>query len=173
MILACGLSFLVIHWPQGKNATFSKHAAAQRITIIYYIVLFAAVLPLLLLFFIYWLTPTFRLSPWFIIFGATSELLQHAVTLIPELAGRRAHWHRALTGLSAALLPLMLVVVIAAPYVSNVEKMVTGAGIITMLGIASYHRLSSNKAEPHNELILQAVYYGTFFVVILVLTYMA
>lgn len=64
-ISAAALAVLVRVWPQGTHKTFSQHAAAHRQAIVYYVVLFSVVLPLLLLFFLGWFVPALHVSRWF------------------------------------------------------------------------------------------------------------
>jgi hypothetical protein len=171
LLLTIGLTFLITRWPLGRHATFSKHAAAQRITIIYYIGLFALALPVLLLFFIGWFVPTFHIAYWFVVFAVASQLLQHAVTIIPETGGWRTSWHRFLTGCSALLLVPMLALVIASPAIVGFARGLALFSFSCMISIIFYQVLIANKMNPRNQLILQTGYYGAFFMALLGVTY--
>ncbi len=82
-----GLGFLVFKWPQGKHMTFSQHAAAQKVSIFYYFFLMCFITPFYVIFFLWWLVPTFNLSSWFSIFVLSSLFFQILCTLVPELPG--------------------------------------------------------------------------------------
>ncbi len=158
---------------QGKNATFSQHAAAQKKTIIYYVVLFVVALPILLAFFIGWFVPMFHLSAWFIVFAIASELLQHSVTIIPEVGDWKTKWHQFLTACSAILLIPMLLILLVAPRIGSGGKAVAATSLVLMAATLLYVRATATKGKPKNLLLLQVGYYGCFFAAILAITYLA
>jgi hypothetical protein len=170
-ILASGLLFLVVHWPQSRHATFSNHAAAQRTTIWYYIGLFGISLPLLLIFFGWWFVPTLHLTPWFLLLALGSELLQHIVTIIPEVGGWKTTWHRWLTAGSSLLLLPMLGILLTSNVLGLPTRSVAAISLTGLVLIVFYQVLIANKAEPKNQLLFQAAYYGLFFVPIIMATY--
>ncbi len=172
LILVFGLTILALRWPQGIHATFSRHAAAQKKTIIYYIVLFLLALPTLLVFFITWLVPALHLSKWFIVLAVTSMVLQHAVTLIPEIGGWRSKWHGILTACSALLLIPMLFLIIIAPIGTTGSKLISVACLVVMASIVTYQLLIADKQKLRYLLFLQAGYYGAFFTAMLTVTYL-
>src|SRR5687768_4830790 len=104
VILFAGLFYIVNKWPQGKHITYSQRIATSKQGIIYYILLFSLVLPLLILFFVKWFIPAFNLSPWFGFFVFASSLSQYLCTLIPEVGGRKSRYHRFFAFSSALLL---------------------------------------------------------------------
>ncbi len=170
-ILLIGLTFLAIRWPKGVHATFSQHAAVQKKTIVYYIVLFILALPPLTAFFIFWFVPTFHLSTWFIAFAVLSELFQHSVTFIPEVGGWKTKWHVFLTNCSAALLVPMLLILLASSYVTGIAKIITLLGLFSMLSITAYFQSMKLANKLKYLMLLQVGYYGAFFIAILVTAY--
>jgi len=173
LILTSGLAFLVYTWPLGRHATFSQHAAAQKHTVLYYIALFAASLPMLFIFFVGWFVPRFNLPSIFSICAALSITLQHAVTLIPEVGGWKTTWHRILTGFSATLLLPMVWILTSSPHIPQSARILSAIALIIMVGIMLYHVLLADKETPKNQLLLQSGYYGAFFLVVLFTTYVA
>jgi hypothetical protein len=135
LILLCGLLFLVLKWPQSKRMTFSQHVAAHKQAVLYYILLFSAVLPLLLLFFVHWFVPTFGLSYWFSIFILASSILQYACTLIPEVGGWKTTVHQWLAGLSAICLMPAMIVLMRSSILTPLGEGVVALGLLGMLGI--------------------------------------
>jgi hypothetical protein len=170
LVLFLGLTFLVYRWPQDKGLTFSQHAAAQRVSIGYYIGLFTVVLPLLNLFFIEWFVPTLRLSEWFIICVVVSSVAQFACTLIPEIAGIRAKWHRALAGLSALLLAPPLGLLLFSDHIYAWLKIVILLCLVVMTSVIGAASFIRGKALGWQA---QALYFSAFFVAILSVTYLA
>ena len=169
LILVLGLGFILWRWPQGKHLTFSQHVAVARYKRIYYIVLFAIALPLLLIFFGQWFVPTFGLSMWFTIFVSLAALAQCICTLIPELEGWRKKSHQLLAGISAlSLLPPLgyIVVTTHIPIVGRVISVVSLLGMVGVIGI-----LLLRKGSRYH-LVLQVVYYVAFFLPILVISYL-
>lgn len=169
-ILAAGLCFLVLRWPQEKTKTFSQHAAMYRHTICYYIGLFAIVLPLLVLFFAKWFAPMLNLSPWFMRFIIASCVAQFACTLIPELMGWREKVHRALAGFSAiTLLPPMLIITTTLRP-DNWLRYITASCMTIMVVILI---VSSKNGGKRIGWMAQASYFTAFFAAILAVTYLS
>jgi hypothetical protein len=169
-ILTCGLLFLVVKWPQSKHVTFSAHAAAYQHTIFYYNFLFAAVLPLLLLFFSVWFVPHFHLSFYFLIFLFLSSILQYIVTIIPEVGGWKTMVHRALAFLSAIFLLPPLGFIIFSNTISLVGRTTAVVSFIVMLAIICVVGIKRSKQK--HLLLLQTGYFAAFFSAILVATYL-
>jgi hypothetical protein len=169
-LLLLGLSFVVIKWPQGKHLTFSQHVAKQKESIVYYTLLFGVVLPILILFFVGWFTPTFKLNPWFNVLLIVSSITQLSCTLIPEVGGWKTQYHRALAGISAiCLIPALLFVVIA-NQVSMTARVLSAVGVLAMLVIAVI--VAKNNGKHSHFLILQSAYFVAFFIPILVASYL-
>jgi hypothetical protein len=168
-ILLCGLTFIVWRWPQGKHVTFSGHVAVARYKIIYYIVLFAAALPLLMLFFIKWFAPTFNLSGWFSISLIISAVAQQACTLIPETGGWKTRWHAILAGISAFSLLPPLILILTTNQIPTIGRVVTFISLLCMASIVTI--VAIHKGAGHH-LTLQAAYYAAFFAPILAISYL-
>lgn len=160
---------LVRKWPQGFHATFSQHAAAYRHTILYYNLLFTIVLPLLVLFFVGWFAPYFELPPVFTICLVISAVAQYIVTIIPETGGWKTRWHRIITAISALLILPALTVLLFAPSLSFVGRLIVLVGLFVMLGILVFAVIVNGK---HRYLLwLQAGYYTAFLMPILLVAY--
>lgn len=169
VITVMGLLFLVRKWPKGSQYTFSQHSAAHKASTIYYSALFAVMLPLLLLFFIKWFIPTFKLSIWFTILIVLSAATQFTCTLVPESGGLKSKYHRLLAGCSAVLLlPAMYILIVSGNITTSMTMLAfTMLGI--MLGITAF--LAVAKGAHKYLLFLQAGYFACFFVAILGITY--
>jgi hypothetical protein len=169
-MLMVGLTFTVKRWPGGLHMTFSQHAAANRWSIIFYSSLFLVTLPLLLWFFASWFVPEKGLPAAFLWFAGIAVLFQIVCTWVPEAGGLRTIAHRTLTGISGvAMLPLVVMIAVS-PNLSGLVRATAWAVLLIMvvlLGIALKHQKGYRWA-----LLLQAGYYGAFFVAILVTTYL-
>jgi hypothetical protein len=171
VILLCGLTFLAIKWPQGKHATFSQHAAAQKFTVLYYILLFTITLPMLLAFFVGWFVPYFKLGIWYSVCIIASAIAQFTCTLVPETGGRKTTYHRLLAGVSALLLLPPLALMLVADSIPAIGKFVTLASLLIMVAIIATLVILQNKRSY--SLLLQTGYFGAFFAAILYVGYLA
>ena len=90
LLLAAGLAFTVTKWPGGQHMTFSQHAAASRLSRIFYSILFIILLPTLYLFFILWLVPFKGLPSAFLWFAVVSILFQIVSSWFPDAGGKKA-----------------------------------------------------------------------------------
>lgn len=169
ILLSIGLGFVLIKWPRGNLFTFSQHVAAQKISIIYYRILFTLVLPLLLLFFICWFVPTYRLSIWFTVSIVISSIMQYIATLIPEVGGWKTKYHRVLAGLSAILLLPLLIFILMSDSIHQTSKIITLLSMSTMITIIGL--LIKGKGRHKYILFLQTGYFLAFFVAICATTY--
>ena len=169
-ILAAGLTYIVVKWPNSKHATFSQHIAASKVSIIYYIVLFGVVLTLLTLFFLKWFIPTFEPSMWFSVFVITSSIAQFACTLIPEVGGWRTLSHRVLAGLSGLLLIPALSLLLYSENIRDFGKVLVVLGLGFMMSVIFTVLLQ--KGKPRYSLMLQTAYFTAFFLPILIIAYL-
>jgi hypothetical protein len=169
-ILAAGLTYIVVRWPNSKHITFSQHIAASKASIIYYIVLFGVVLTLLTLFFIKWFIPNFEPSIWFGVFVITSSIAQFACTLIPEVGGWQSVSHRALAGLSGLLLIPALSLLLYSENIRDFGKVFVALGLSLMMSVIFTVLLQ--KGKPRYALVLQTTYFTAFFLPILIITYL-
>jgi hypothetical protein len=170
LILAVGLGFIIKRWPSGKNRTFSQHIAASRQGIVYYIGLFAVVLPILLLFFLRWFIPTNSFSWVFISAIVGAAILQFLCTLVPEVGGWKSTVHRFLAFTSAILLLVPIALIAISSNVSTVAMVVALLSFTAMSGIVLF--LVAKNAEHESLLIIQTSYYALFFLAILSATYL-
>lgn len=169
IILVSGLAFVALKWPEGRHLSFSQHVAKHKGRIIYYSILFAVALPLLLLFFLGWFIPTFNLSFWFGLFIVASSVTQYACTLIPEAGGWKTRYHRLLAGASAIFLIPALFTLLLSNSIEIVAKLVIFVSLAIMLGVI--FQLAKNKGQHHQFLLLQSAYFIAFFVPILLIAY--
>jgi hypothetical protein len=169
LILLIGLVILALRWPQGINKTFSQHAAAQKVTIIYYIALFLLVLPILYIFFYKYFVPHYQLSNLVLYLVAFSSLAQIACTFIPETGGMKTIIHQLFAGVSGLLLIAVIGYLMAASTISSFDKIIMGASLAIMLFILSL--VIVWKRSPLPQLLLQSVYFGVFFIAILFATF--
>lgn len=169
ILIIFGLAFLVLKWPQSIHKTFSAHAAAYRHTIIYYIVFFSIVLPLLVSFFVGWFVPHFHLSVWFSVCIVVSSVFQYFAACIPEVGGWKTTYHRVLSFWSVIFLLPPIVFVIFADSISPIGRLAASISLPIMLGIIGVVAVRRNKQRYH--LLLQTGYYVAFFVAILTATY--
>lgn len=161
---------MIIRWPQGKHATFSQHVAPRRQSIIYYSALFCIVLPILLLFFVGWFTPTFNLPVWFNLFIVASSITQIVCTLIPETGGWKTTYHRMLAGLSATcLIPALLLIAFSNQF-DGISRVLAVLGTAAMLGIII--TLIRSGGKHSHFLLLQSTYYAVFFIPVLTASYL-
>ncbi len=170
LLLIAGLTFTVTRWKGGLHMTFSRHAATNRGSKIFYALLFLVTTPMLLLFFMAWFVPTKHLPTTFLWFATIASIFQILCTWIPEVGGRKTVVHRILAGVSAvALLPLVYIIAIASQ-ISTLAHYISWSGLLLMLlilGIA----LANQKAHRF-ALLLQIAYFAIFFIVILTTTYL-
>lgn len=170
LLLIVGLTFTVTKWKGGLHLTFSQHVAAKRSSQVFYSLLFLLTLPLLLLFFTAWLIPTKHLPNSFLWFAAVAILFQIVCTWFPEEGGKKTIVHRVLTTISGiALLPLMIIIALS----TNLSMIVRNAAWIAFaIMIALLGTALNNQKGYRYALLLQIGYYATFFIVILMTTYL-
>jgi hypothetical protein len=169
LILVVGLVTLALKWPQGIHKTFSQHAAAQKVTIVYYIALFLLALPILYTFFYKYFVPHYQLSQVILYLVAASSLTQIACTFVPETGGVRTRVHRLFAGVSGLLLLAVTGCLLAAPTISSFDKAILGTSLAVMLFTLSLMIVWKRSSSP--QLLLQSVYYGAFFAAILLVTF--
>lgn len=169
IVLLVGLLFIVWKWPEGQHHTFSQHVAVRKERILYYVLLFSVVLPLLLCFFIGWFVPTFELSAWFNVYLSVSSITQYVCTLIPEVGGWRTTYHRLLAGISAVFLLPPLFILLMAGSIATGGKVLAAVGLLVMLGIICL--VAAGRGTHRRLLVLQASYFAAFFLPILYIAY--
>src|SRR3989344_1095390 len=170
ILLICGLYFLTKRWPISIDTTFSQHAATNRQSYVYYIVLFVVTLPLLVIFFGHWFVPTFHVSKMFLLLFFTSCVTQILCTLFPE-KGRWRIPHQILAGVSAILLVLCMSMLSTAIAIPLVFQLIFIVGLICMLTIIVITALQGAKLK--RKMIFQIVYYVAFFIPVLAITYIS
>ncbi|HSX28203.1 MAG TPA: hypothetical protein VLF60_02025 [Candidatus Saccharimonadales bacterium] len=169
VLLVVALLFLVWKWPQGKHMTFSQHAAAHRSAMLYYFLIFTAVLPLLLLFFLGWFVRAFQLPGAFTISIVLAVCFQYSVTIIPEVGGWKTRYHVTGASISALAMLTALLILLVAPTVNGIGKSVTLLSVAAMVVLLYIGAI--NKIKHTHLLFLQASYYIAFFAAILTVTY--
>ena len=160
-------------WPYGKDHTFSQHVARHKSAILYYIGLFAVVLPLLLLFIFNWFVPTFN-PP--LVFGyliVLAAAAQFACTLVPETGGRKTTAHQMLAYLAAdCLLPVTFIIALLTTVssIARIIAVVSSLVMVSIIGIMVWAYFK-NHGRHKDLLILQSVYFAVFFITLLITTY--
>lgn len=173
LITVTGLSIILKIWPYGINRTFSQHVARHKAGIIYYIVLFLVILPLLLLYIYKWFIPTFNPPALFGFFIIVASISHFACTLVPETGGYKTFVHQMLAYLSAdCLLPATFIIMLT-PAVSLAGKIAAGmSSIIMLIIVAVFVKAYVKDHGQHKYLLaLQGSYFALFFITLLVATY--
>lgn len=173
LIAAIGLLIILKLWPYGAHRTFSQHIARHRAGIIYYILLFLIILPLLLLYIFKWFIPTFQPPALFGVFIILSTVSHFACTLVPETGGRKTTIHQMLAYLGAdCLLPATFLITLT-PSISFAGRIVAAISSMAMaIIIATFVKTyAKNNGEHKYLLILQATYFALFFATLLTATY--
>lgn len=170
LLLVIGLAFVVVRWPRGIRYTFSQHIATSKSGILYYIGLFAVVLPILVAFVAKYFVPGYGITPavtWLIVLSA---IMQFACTLVPETGGRRTTIHQLLAGISGGLLlPALALSLITGTDFSTAGLVVGWLAFGTMLTVLATIVLLKSKKLPN--LLLQSTYFAAFFVALITLVY--
>lgn len=169
LLLAAGLTFVVLKWPRGVQYTFSQHVAPRNSSSIFYSLLFIVTLTLLVIFFASYFIPTYELPIPFKQLLVISCVAQILCTFFPERGKEKTNIHRVFAGISAACLPMLLAILSVWPTIDSFDKILISACLVIMLAIlylAFFTRLRKTHA-----LILQIVYNLAFFLPILFLAY--
>ncbi len=169
LLLAAGLTFVVLKWPRGVQYTFSQHVAPRNSSSIFYSLLFIVTLTLLVIFFASYFIPTYELPIPFKQLLVISCVAQILCTFFPERGKEKTKIHRVFAGISAACLPLLLAILSVWPTIDSFDKILTGVCFVIMLAIlclAVFTRLRKTHA-----LILQIAYNVAFFVPLLLIAY--
>lgn len=170
LLIIAGLTFTVMKWPGGLHMTFSQHVARRRSSKVFYSVVFMTTLPLLMAFFVAWLVPTKNLSNEFLLYAAIAIVFQIVCTWVPEEGGRKTIVHRILTSISGiALLPLMYIIATSANLPMTIRN-ASWIGLVVMISLLVI-ALKNQKGYRY-ALLLQIGYYATFFIVIMMVTYL-
>lgn len=175
LITVIGLSVILKVWPYGINRTFSQHVARHKASIIYYILLFSIILPLLLLYIFNWFIPTFNPPALFGFLLVLASVSQYGCVLVPETGGRKTFMHQMLAFLAAdCLLPATLVVALT-PAVSPIGRAVAAISSLLMATIIAIFvkAYTKNKGQHKYLLVIQASYFALFFITLIVATYTA
>jgi magnesium-transporting ATPase (P-type) len=170
VMLAAGLAYIPWRWPRSRHHTFSQHVAAHKQATLYYVILFAAVLPLLIWFFASWFVPVFKLSAWFNVFIIASSVTQLACTLVPETGGRKTRYHQSLAAASAICLLPPMVLLLNTDTISSTGQIMATLGLTVMLVLAGV--VIAHRGKPKNFLIIQIGYFAAFFGPILAISYL-
>lgn len=170
VLLIIGLITVIKKWPHNASYSFSQHVAPKKSSILYYAALFFITMPLLVLFIMKWFTPQFGVSRWFGVLTLISAVAQCICTLVPETGGRKSLYHRFFAGLSAIVLIPSSLILLLWSRIDFIDKMLLGLGVVTMLWVVTI--VVRSRAQHDNFLILQSVYFASFFVPILYISYL-
>jgi hypothetical protein len=175
LITVIGLSVILKIWPYGINRTFSQHVARHKASIIYYILLFSIILPLLLLYIFNWFIPTFNPPTLFGFLLVLASVSQYGCVLVPETGGCKTFIHQMLAFLEAdCLLPATLLIALT-PAVSPIGRAVAAISSLLMATIIAIFVKAyvKNKGQHKYLLVIQASYFALFFITLIVATYTA
>lgn len=154
--LITALSLMFVIWPGSIHKTFSQNAARNKASIRYYAVTFIVFLSMFTL--VMWSAfgrwSHYKLDDvwlWYVT-GATAQIV---AVLVPEVGGRRTYIHRIAADVSAisALLVLIFIQVMSWPWVLIALPIMILIILFTLL----------KKGNPRYALILQIIYFSTFF----------
>lgn len=169
LILLCsGLYFLVKRWPKGVDATFSQHAVTNKVSYVFYILLFVVSLLPLIIFFDRWFAPTYSVTEIFLTLIILSCLAQIACTFFIE-KGRWTVPHRMFAGISAVLLMPCMLILANTNEISVTSRSFFVIGLLTMLIVVIVALVKRDRLK--SQMLYQIGYYSAFFVPILIATY--
>jgi uncharacterized membrane protein len=164
-----GFAFITIAWPGNRHLTFSQHVARRKTSILFYILLFSATLPLLSLFFLEYFTDKIGAPIWLNAIILLSAITQYACTYIPEIGGIRSTLHRILAGISGiALIPALVIIELSSTVL--LDSLFCLIGLAVMLDCICITVLA--KGKPQNALLLQTFYFAGFFIPVLFIEYL-
>lgn len=157
--LVAGLAYVAVHWRYGIQYTFSQHVARHTDGIVFYIVLFLSTLPPLVVSYFETLLSKFHLPLWSGMALAGAALAQILCTFFPERSPQLIRVHRALAGLSAGSLLIVMAgcALGAAPLEATVSRLSLGAMVIVAA-------TALTRTGRRSALLLQAAYFGVFFI---------
>lgn len=170
LLLAAGLTFVVLKWPRGIQYTFSQHVAPKNSSSIFYSLLFIVTLTLLLIFFASYFIPSYELPILFKQLLVISCVAQILCTFFPERGKERTKIHRVFAGISAACLPLLLAILSVWSTIDGVDKILVRVCFVIMMAILCFAVFT--KLKSTHALILQIAYNIAFFVPILFIAYL-
>lgn len=173
LITVSGLLVILKVWPYGMDRTFSQHVARHRASIIYYILLFSIILPLLLSYIFNWFIPTFNPPAIFGFLLILASVSQYGCVLVPETGGRKTFIHQMLAFLAAdCLLPATFLIAMtsAVSPAGRIVAMISSLFMATIIAIF-VKAYTKNKGQHKYLLVIQASYFALFFITLLVATY--
>jgi hypothetical protein len=170
--LACTAGwFLLRRWPQGRASSISRHAGRQRTS--YF--LFASTLTLCgLLFSLFmwrWFGPTIGADWPFYVFLGLAIIFQLLTAWLPDngQGGKISQTHGLVAFSMALMMQLLVACVALAPDVQPISRM-TAWLVFTLMAIFWYLFLFVKRSRGH-FLIFQTLYIASFYVVIVLASY--
>lgn len=162
------LAFMVRKWPGNKSMSYSAHAAATRLGIIYYFVVFSVHLFLFYLFVVNWFVPTFHLPKLFSALLIVAMMGQLAALIVPTTGGRKTIIHDITAYIMHMLLmPLCLFIVFS----QNFSLFARAFAMLTAIYMVSVWLLLGLKKAKSHHFWLQTAYGLSFHTAILVAVY--
>lgn len=121
-------------WPVNQTKTFSHHAAATKYSYLLLAVVQAMMLPLFVLFVLFWFSPTYDMPLAFNILVTISMLGLTIAALVPVTSGWKERVHNSCASLAYFLnIPVLLLLIIV-PTISFPAKVL---GLMTIAGVVS------------------------------------
>jgi len=169
VIIWTSLFYMIRRWPGNKTMTFSAHAAATKVGIIYYWIVFTAHLVFFYLFVSKWFVPSLQLPKMFTIVTFVAVLGEFVALCVPTTGGRKTQIHDVSSYIMFILLMPLSLLIFFSPQVSLIARITAFLAAIYMV-IAWVLFAITKKAQNHS-LLLQTSYAMSFQLAILLATY--
>lgn len=165
-----GLLFLIKKWPGDRSLTFSQHAARREESIIFYFVLWAAVLPLFYWFMVGPFSDTVGLGTFFKIFVTFSSLCMLGAAIVPETKGWRVLWHRIFAyAMAYSLCPIVFIILIQGDISKIAQVVILASSLVMLVGVVK--SIVEKRSHGTKTLPSQAAYIALFHLSVLVAYY--
>ena len=175
-ILLCwaGLIFLIYKWKGNRSMTFSQHAAVSKQSQLFYVALFAVVLPLFSWFMFGWFATHLKLPLAYKILMIGALVGQIIAVLVPEVAGTSKESIHRYASFTMAILTMPITALIARYVHDPITKILVSSLALYMLANFLYliigHRKQGRVADK-NMLIWQATYIAAFHLSVILATF--
>lgn len=164
-----GLIFLIKKWPGNKSMTLSQHAAPNKNSRLFYLLLFLITLPPFYLFITNWLVPNLSLPVIYTYVAGLAIVSQIIAAVVPDNGGLKTKIHNlGAYGMATLLIPLTGLILISSAGI--VTKSLAAIATVYLVVVWLLHFFWLEKIQPH-YLYFQSIYIAAFHAVILAATY--
>jgi hypothetical protein len=163
------LGFLVYYWRGDNSMTFSKHAAAHKKAYLTMALVESLVFPLYFIFIYKWFTPTFHLTPIFILLNGLGSAGLLIAGWVPDKGGLSSKIHKATAYPAYFLFIPVMAIMINSSRVGAFARSLGLAALVYMLAAGCYLILVS-KSKRH-ILPIQAAFLASLHISILAAVY--